>query len=151
MVCHLLSAKDIFKSNLFRTSREMFAKLGLCYVLQWLNTNETYILQYYYTGSVANLDVHVPWSTEYTQCQILGKIVTCPLYKLLLSFLLISDVYRSFIPNKNTSNKYCLSGFQSSLGVRQNWLNFMGLAGTVIAIICKTNQFFNGLRQCSLS
>ena len=60
----------------------MFAKLGLCYVLQWLNTNETYILQYYYTGSVANMDVHVPWSTEYTQCQNLGKIVTCAMYQM---------------------------------------------------------------------
>ena len=33
------------------------------------------------------------------QCQKLGKIFTGPMYKLLLSFTVILDVYRSFIPN----------------------------------------------------
>ena len=73
------------------------------------------------------------------------------MYKLLLSSMIISDVYRSLIPNKTTSTKYCLSGFQSSMGVTQYWSNFMGLAGIVSAIVYKTKQIFNGLRSCNLS
>ena len=31
------------------------------------------------------------------------------MYKLFVSFIVISDVYKSFIPNKATFTKYCLT------------------------------------------
>ena len=44
-------------------------------------------------------DCHYIWYNRLYQCKKLGKIFTGPMYKLLLSFMVISDVYRSFIPN----------------------------------------------------
>ena len=64
------------------------------------------------------------------------EIFTGPTYKLILSFTVISDVYRSFIPNKTTFTKYCLTQWISKLCsfeihlVREYLANFMGLAGT---------------------
>ena len=59
------------------------------------------------------------------------------MYKLLLSFTVISDVYRS-IPNKIIFTEYCLIQWISKLPgsfeihwVRQYRVNFMGLAGIV--------------------
>ena len=43
------------------------------------------------------------------QCQQVGKIFIGPMYKLLLSFTVISDVHMSFIPNKRVFTKYCLT------------------------------------------
>ena len=47
--------------------------------------------------------------------QILSRICTGPVYKVLLSFMVISDVYMSFIPIETTFINYCqsflLSGF----------------------------------------
>ena len=39
------------------------------------------------------------------QCQKLGKIFTCPTYKLSFSFTLILDACRSFIPNKTRATR----------------------------------------------
>ena len=51
------------------------------------------------------------------QCQKLGKIFTGPTYKLLLSFMVISDIYWSFIPNKlHLRSSVLLSEFQNSPG-----------------------------------
>ena len=44
-----------------------------------------------------------------------GKIFTGPTYKLHLSFTVISDVCKSFIPNKITFAKYCLAQWISKL------------------------------------
>ena len=52
------------------------------------------------------------------QCQTLGKIFTHPMCKLVFSFTVISDVYRSFIPNKTTLINYCLTqGISKLLGL----------------------------------
>ena len=48
----------------------------------------------------------------------IGKIFTGPTYKLVLSFTLIYDVYKSFIPNKHdkiTLTKHCLDQCISKL------------------------------------
>ena len=37
------------------------------------------------------------------------------MYKLLVIFIIISGVYRSFIPKKTTSTKYCLTQWISKL------------------------------------
>ena len=56
------------------------------------------------------------WDIEgLVQCQKYENIFTDPTYKLLLSFPVISDVYRSFIPNKTTFIKYCLTRWISKL------------------------------------
>ena len=44
------------------------------------------------------------------------KMFTGPSYKLLSTFMVISDVYRSFIRNKTIFTKYCLSGLESCPG-----------------------------------
>ena len=73
-----------------------------------------------------------------SQCQKLRKILIGLIYKLLLSFSIISDVYRSFIRNKTAFIKYCLTQWISKLPgrfeihcVRQYLVNCMGLAGIV--------------------
>ena len=43
------------------------------------------------------------------QCQKLGDIFAGPTFKLPLSFIVISDTNRAFIPNKATFTKYCLT------------------------------------------
>ena len=80
------------------------------------------------------------------QCRKLGKIFTCPTHKLFLSFMLISDVYRSFIPNKTTFTKHCLTQWISKFPgsfeihwVRQYLVNFTGVVGIVSAT--KPSQF----------
>ena len=79
----------------------------------------------------------------------LGRIFTGPMYKLLLSFLLIADFYRSFVPNKTAVTKYCLTQWISKLPrsfeihwIKQYMENFMGLAGRVNATIYKTEPIF---------
>ena len=74
-------------------------------------------------------------------------------YKLILSFTVITDVYMSFIPNKTTLIKLLdtvwLSGFRSSRVeihcVMQYPVNFTGLAGIVNAAVCKTEKICTGL------
>ena len=49
------------------------------------------------------------------QGQKLGKIFTGPTYNLLLSFTVISDVSRPFIPNKTAFTQYSLTQWISKL------------------------------------
>ena len=79
-----------------------------------------------------------------------------PTYKLLLSFTVISDVYRSFIQNKTTFTKYCLIQWMPKLlrsfdihWRRQYLVNFMGLVGIVNATVNKTKPIFAGLRRAN--
>ena len=62
---------------------------------------------------LSSITVHQACPRYYTiymlQNQELGKIFTGQTYKLLLNFTVISDVYKSFIPNKTTFTKCCLS------------------------------------------
>ena len=67
---------------------------------------------------------------------IIGKIFTGPTYKLLLSFTVNSNVYRSFIPTKSTFIKCCRNQWISKLPgsfdihwVRQYLVYFTGLVG----------------------
>ena len=80
--------------------------------------------------------------------------------KLLLSFTSLSDVCRSFIPNKTAFTKYCrtqwISKFLGSFEI--HWVrqymylvNFMGLAGRVNTAVYKTKPIFSGLGNGKLS
>ena len=67
-----------------------------------------------------------------------------------MSFMVILDVYRSFIPSKITFTKYCLTqwiskpprGFEIHW-VRQYLVSFIGLVGRVSATLYKTKPIFN--------
>ena len=70
----------------------------------------------------------------------------------------ISYVYRSFVWNKTTFIKYCLTQWNSKLPrsfeihkVRQYLFDFMGLVGRVNATVYKTKPIFTGLRHGKLS
>ena len=80
------------------------------------------------------------------------------MYKLFLSFRLISDIYKSLIPNKTRFTKYCVTHWISKLPrsfeihwVSQFLVNFMGLAGIVNAIVYNTKPVFTGPRYGKLS
>ena len=86
------------------------------------------------------------------------KIFIGPTYKLLLSFTVILDVCISFISNKTTFDKYCLTQWIPKLPgsfethwVRQPLANFMGLAGIVNTIVYKTDPIFTVLGHTKLS
>ena len=92
------------------------------------------------------------------QCQNLGKIFTGPTYKLLLSFMFISNLEMFTGQNKTTYSKYCLiqwiSKFPRSFEihwVRQNLVNFTGLVGMVNTTVDKTEPIFPGLWHGKLS
>ena len=79
-------------------------------------------------------------------------------HTLLLSYTVILDVCRSFIPIKTTFAKYCLSkcilklpGCFEIHWVRQYLVNFTGLAGIVSATIYKTRPFFTGVGHSKFS
>ena len=91
-------------------------------------------------------------------CKKLGKISVGQIYRLLLGFAIISDFYMSFIPNKTTFTKYCLTQWISKLPgsfeihwVTQYLVNFMGLAGIVNTNVYKTKPTFTGLEPGKLS
>ena len=70
----------------------------------------------------------------------------------------ISDIYRSFKPNKTTFTKYCLAQWVPKLPrsveirwVRQYMVNFTGLAGIVNTTVYKTKPIFTGLGHSKLS
>ena len=72
--------------------------------------------------------------------------------------LKISNDYKSFIPNKTTFTKYCLtqgiSKFHGSFEihwVRQHLVNFMNLATIVNTTVYKTESIFTGLGHGKLS
>ena len=74
------------------------------------------------------------------------------MYRSLLGFMVISDVNRSFIPNKSTFTKYCLTQWIPKLigsfeirPVRQYLVDFMGVLGIVNPNVCKTEPIFTGL------
>ena len=73
-------------------------------------------------------------------CQKLGKIFTGLTYELLLSFAVISDVYRSFIPNKTTFTKCCLTQWISKImiPIYRVWLH--GLYGLHGPCCCPGHQ-----------
>ena len=49
------------------------------------------------------------------------EIFADPTYSVILSYTVISDVYRSFIQNKTTFTKYCLPGALKSTEYGTNW------------------------------
>ena len=69
------------------------------------------------------IELLYPYTYEilwHVECKKLGKIFTCPTYELLSNFVVISDVYRSFIPNKTTliippAQRSCWGGILVSL------------------------------------
>ena len=78
------------------------------------------------------------------------------MYKLLSSFMVTLDVYRSFIQNKTTFTKYCVTQLISKLPfeihwVRQYLVNFTGLAGIINTIVYKTEPIFTGHGHGNLS
>ena len=69
-------------------------------------------------------------------------------------FMVISDVYRSFIPNETTFTKYCLTQWIPKLPgsieihwVRQYLVNFTGMVGILNKTVYKTEPIFTGLRH----
>ena len=61
------------------------------------------------------------------------------MYKLLLSFTVISDIYRSFIPHETTFTKHGLITQSFEIQV-----NFTGLAGIVNATVYETEPIITG-------
>ena len=85
---------------------------------------------------------------------ILKNIFTGLTYISLLSCMSISDVYRSFILDKSTFTKYCLTHWISKLPgsfeihlVMQYLQNFWGLVGIVNATVFKTCQTICDARE----
>ena len=72
----------------------------------------------------------------------------CPTYNLLLSYTVISYVYRSFIRNKTTFTNYCLTQWTSKVSgnhwVGQYMVNSTGLMGIVNTTFYKPNPIFIG-------
>ena len=98
--------------------------------------------------------------------KVSGKKIWINIYSsnihVILSFMVIWDVYRSLIWNKTTFIKYCLTrwiskvpgipvDFKAPHWVRLYLKNFMGLAGIVITVY-KNEQIFTGLglRNCPI-
>ena len=78
----------------------------------------------------------------------MSKIIAGPTYKLLLSFAVIPDVYRSYIPNKTAFTKYmyCLTLWISKPQSRhskykclQDWANFHRSWAWQIVLIFNTS------------
>ena len=115
----------------------------------------------YYQGPCSWCILHTLQKLGQVQCHKLGKIFTCPMHKLLLSSTVISDVYRSFTPNKTTFIiKCCVTLWIWKLSwsfeihrVRQYLVNFTGLAGIVKATLYKIKPIiiFTGLGHGKLS
>ena len=88
------------------------------------------------------------------------KIFTGPTYYCsyyFFSFMIISDVYSSFIPNKTTLTKYCLTqwipklpGIFENHWVRQYLVNFTGLVGKVNITVYNTEPISQvlGMANC---
>ena len=70
--------------------------------------------------------------------------------------MVISDVYRSYIPNKTTFAEYCLTQWISKLPrsfgihwVRLHLVYFTSQAGIVNATVCKTDLIFTKISEKS--
>ena len=81
-----------------------------------------------------------------------------PVYKLLLIFMFIAYTCKSFIPNKTTFIKYCLTQWISKLPrsfeihwVRQYLVHFTGLLCMANATVYMNDPIFTGLRHGKLS
>ena len=127
---------------------------------KWRYMHETYTIypmKYTHSFAVHCFMVVISWA----QCKKIRKIFTGLTHKLLFSITVISDVYRSFIQNKTTFTKYCLTQWISKLPrsfeihwARQYLVNFMGLAGmfdTTGTIVYNTMPNFTGIRYSELS
>ena len=82
----------------------------------------------------------------------LKKTFTGPTYKLPMSLMVISDVHRSFIPNKTIFAKYCLTQWISKLPgnfdsnwVRQHRVNATPLAGKLYTTVYKNEPIITSL------
>ena len=98
---------------------------------------------------------HQGMSTTYMQHEKLWKLFRGPSNKLLLGFTVISDVYRSCIPNETIST--VLLDFKAPLGLRNPLTKaapckFHGSGGhSKYNCKCKTRPIFTGLRHDKLS
>ena len=79
----------------------------------------------------------------------LGKIVSGPAHKLLSGFNTISDVYGSFIRNKTTFTKYCLTQWISELPRRFeiHWVS--QVSGMTNRLISFSNVMVFSVTQCN--
>ena len=73
------------------------------------------------------------------QCHKVTKIFTGLMYKFILSFMVISDIYRSLIQNKATFTKYCLTQWISKLP--QSFDKFYGFGGHSKCNCLQDSQF----------
>ena len=87
-----------------------------------------------------------------------AKISRGPTYTLPLSFTVISDVDKSFVPHWTTFTKYCLTQWISKPPgsfeihrVRHHQKNFTGFAGTLNATVYKTKPIYTGFRYWKLT
>ena len=125
--CEVLSVKSIHIYNynhVIWTNHSIHTKL-----FDWLH-----VLSLHQT---THPSIH-PSICPFVQCQNVWIIFTGPMYKLLSRFTVISDVYRSFIRNKTTFTKYCLTQWISKLPwsfeihqERQYQVNFVCVASIV--------------------
>ena len=102
---------------------------GIAYPIYWAINQERAFDYFCY---------HIISTWQWIACSvILGKILTGPTNKLLLSSTDISNVYRSLIEMKITFAKYCLTQSKAKYD--------LGLAVIVNAIIYMTERIFTGL------
>ena len=126
--------------------QELFHK---CFIHHRLNLID--ILLHY--NSIPGYDISM-FSFHYHY--VYGSVKNQSAYKLLLSCMVVADVYRFFIPNKTTFTKCCLTQWiwkLPSFEVHQLWqclANFTGLAGIVNATVYKIEPIFTGLRDGKL-
>ena len=86
-----------------------------------------------------------------------SKIFTGLMYKLLLSFMVISNIYRSFIPNKATFTKYCLSQWISKFHGSSVWQYLVhfyyngiivgAMASQITSLTIVYSTIYSGLNQ----
>ena len=97
------------------------------------------------------------WRHRASQCQKLGKIITGLTYKLLLSFTVISDVYRSFMPNSTTfrgfaghSNRNCIQDRAYFHGSRALTSHILAIIGPENGLLPVRYKAINRTNQCWL-
>ena len=124
-------------------------------------TDETYMhkMIHKYTCSSQIFIFVSGFSCIVQQYQKLGESLAGPTNKLLLSFIVISIVYMSFIPNLTAFTKYRLTQWISKLtGALKSTergstclVNFTGFVGIVNATVCKAKPIVIGLGHGKLS
>ena len=127
-----------------------------CQYIYNLSDGQVQVSFIYATGTLKGLFYSANITHVYS-VKKLEKIFTGAICELLLSFKASLYVYRSFIPNKTTFIKYCLtwiSKLSTSFEihwVRQYLVNFTGLASIVNATVYKRKPIFTGLCHGKLS